>query len=162
MSHNCPTCKQALRPVHPIEVKRAIQLLVALSKDPGKMMGKHQSLSNLCTTGNSLVFGGVACLARTAAARSIEPNIDKWSSKWTSQEYNLAAQMLSDGWLPVGYILDKERDLLECCDHLVTTTDVEDPNGNWEGLHKRFRRVTTKVENPIHTGYYCALSKDAF
>jgi hypothetical protein len=164
--HTCTHCHQTLRPVHPVEVKRAVQLLVALSKDPKNKMGEHQSLSDLCTTGNGLMFGAIAALARTEAAYRLQPDIDKWSSKWTSQEYNLAAQILSDGWMPVGYILDKEEDCCNC----PTQTDefVPDPNGNCTRVDKagstKGRVVYTKIPRSerTHSEVYCPLNTEPF
>ena len=76
--HTCPCCRRNLISVHPIEVKRAVQLLTALAKDPKKMMDEHQALGNLCAGGNGIRFGVLASEARREAAYKLEPDGSKW------------------------------------------------------------------------------------
>lgn len=123
--HHCSHCKQSLIAVHPLEVKRAIWILTTLANNP-----KAHNNTPLRTIGGGvhaeysmltwqLENYPIATAARTAAALEIEPDTSKWKS-WLPEDYRLAAQKLSDMWLPPGYILDPHMEVT--CERAVMSS----------------------------------------
>lgn len=111
MSHTCPQCHQKLIPVHPLEVKAAINYLHFLVNDPRAKYKGRMPYHNFVLEGDRKWM----LLARYAAETIPEESYKLWHGARETEEYarlrsielNKAAEKLIEGWLPVGYILDE-------------------------------------------------------
>lgn len=125
--HHCPHCKQGLKAVHPLEIKREIWILSTLANNPkAKKDAFYRTIGGTSVAYSSSLASKLSNLgkaARTAAALEIEPDTSKWKD-WLPEDYRLAAQKLSDMWLPPGYICDPHLNLDDYCRNKENGWDI--------------------------------------
>jgi hypothetical protein len=162
MKHTCTHCRQNLRAVHPLEVRRAADMASLYSAEL-----KSRTPEDKFTKPPKYEIRDNYGWERLARATSFEilkeegfDNKIPWHVTWMN-----VSNWLRDGYLPPGYILVKDKDLDEECAIACYQTEkyVPDPEGNvtvrgyWgdPNVFYKARRVVTKIEPRVHVDGCC-------
>lgn len=138
--HTCSHCHQNLYPVHPLHVRAAINYLRFLSKDPDvgitskrgvewhyrALMGNGREWTRLAQAADhSIPDTTKAAIPNSIYEIQNTPALLAEYNRLRGLELAQAAMKLSDGWLPIGTVLDPNMSTEGDC---PAFTDLVDPD----------------------------------